>query len=270
MTGRPTGPQASSSADEQTGGRTGLRPLGPTGSGPVIGLTTYEEPARWGVWDLPAVLLPAGYVQAVVAAGGVPVLLPPVPDVVEAALPRLDGLILAGGPDVDPARYGEEPALATGPPRIDRDQAELGILAAALSAQLPVLGICRGLQLMNVARGGSLVQHLPDVLGSKEHAPAPAVFGRHLVQIQPGSLLAEALGRTEAEVSCYHHQSVGEIGAGLTVSATASDGTIEALEDQSLPFWLAVQWHPEVGPDGSVFSALIAAAARTSGSSASG
>lgn len=227
---------------------------------PVIGLTAYEEQARWGVWDVPAVLLPSAYVRAVVAAGGVPMLLPPIPEIIEAALPRLDGLILAGGPDIDPSRYGAEALESTAPPRVDRDAAELGLVGTALAAGLPLLGICRGMQLLNVARGGTLHQHLPDVLGSTEHAPAPAVYGHHPVKISPGSLLAESLARTEADVPSYHHQGINELGAGLTVSAVASDGTIEAIEDQSMAFCLAVQWHPEVGDDPSLFAGLVAAA----------
>jgi putative glutamine amidotransferase len=227
---------------------------------PVIGLTSYQEQARWGVWDVPSVLLPAVYVQAVVDAGGLPLLLPPLPDVIEAALPRLDGLILTGGPDIDPGRYDAEALETTSPPRVERDGAELGLAGTALAAGLPLLGICRGMQLLNVARGGTLHQHLPDVLGSSEHAPAPSVYGHHAVKVTPGSLLAEALGRSEAEVPSYHHQGIDQLGAGLTVSAVAPDGTIEAIEDQSLDFCLAVQWHPEVSDDRSLFAALVAAA----------
>ena len=227
---------------------------------PVIGLTSYQEQARWGVWDVPSVLLPAVYVQVVVEAGGIPLLLPPVPEIIEAALPRLDGLILSGGPDIEPSRYGADPLESTGAPRVDRDAAELGLIGTALAAGRPVLGICRGLQLLNVARGGTLHQHLPDVLNSSEHAPAPAVYGHHAIKVTPGSLLAESLGRTDADVPSYHHQGIAELGAGLTVSAVAPDGTIEAIEDQSLPFCLAVQWHPEVGDDLSLFRALVAAA----------
>jgi putative glutamine amidotransferase len=247
---------------------TGVPVTGPavTGNAPVIGLTGYEEQVRWGVWDVPGVLLPSGYVRAVVAAGGVPVLLPPVPEVVEEVLPRLDGLILTGGPDIEPGRYGAEPLASTAAPRVDRDAAELGLARAVTAAGLPVLGICRGLQLLNVARGGTLHQHLPDVLGTDAHAPAPGVYGRHPVRITAGSLLAQTLGLTEtmegtgAEVPSYHHQAVDELGTGLTVTAVAPDGTVEAIEDRSLPFCLAVQWHPEAGDDPSLFRALVAAA----------
>jgi gamma-glutamyl-gamma-aminobutyrate hydrolase PuuD len=230
---------------------------------PVIGLTSYEEQARWAVWDVPSVLLPADYVRAVVAAGGIPVLLPPLPEVIEGVLPRLDGLILAGGPDIEPDRYGAEALETTGAPRVERDAAELGLISTALAAGLPVLGICRGLQLLNVARGGTLHQHLPDVLGSSEHAPAPAVYGHHPITVTPGSLLAESLGRVEAEVPSYHHQGIAALGAGLTVSAVAPDGTIEAIEDQSMAFCLAVQWHPEVSDDRSLFTALVTASRAT-------
>jgi putative glutamine amidotransferase len=226
----------------------------------VIGLTSYEEQARWGVWDVPTVLLPSAYVQSVVAAGGLPLLLPPVPELIEAVLPRLDGLIVSGGPDIEPSRYNATATESTGAPRVTRDGAELGLLTTALAAGIPMLGICRGLQMLNVARGGTLHQHLPDVLGSSEHAPAPAVYGQHAIEVTPGSLLAETLGRTGTEVASYHHQGIDELGAGLSISAVAPDGTIEAIEDQSLTFCLAVQWHPEVGDDLSLFEALVTAA----------
>jgi len=228
-----------------------------TAARPMIGLTCYEEEARWGVWDTPAMLLPSRYIRSVVAAGGLPVLLPPVPDLIEEAMPRLDGLILSGGPDIDPSRYHATALQTTAPPRPDRDAAELGLLAVAQTAGLPVLGICRGLQLINVARGGTLIQHLPDTLGSSEHAPADAVYGHHPALVTAGSLLAKALGRVEADVPSYHHQGIDELGSGLSVTAVAPDGTIEAIEDSSLPFFLGVQWHPEAGEDLSLFTALV-------------
>lgn len=226
---------------------------------PVVGLTGYEEQVRWGVWDVPGVLLPSTYVRAVVAAGGVPVLLPPVPEVVETVLSRLDGLVLSGGPDIQPGRYGAAPLASTAEPRVDRDAAELALAEAARAAGLPVLGICRGLQLLNVARGGTLHQHLPDVVGTDAHAPAPGVYGRHPVTIGAGSRLAEIVGRSSTDVPSYHHQAVDALGSGLTVTAVAPDGTVEAVEDPSLPFCVAVQWHPEAGDDLALFRALVAA-----------
>lgn len=229
---------------------------------PVIGLTSYTARARWGVWDQDAALLPWSYVRRVADAGGVPVLLPPLPGVIEGALPRLDGLLLTGGPDVDPARYGREAGPQTQPAQPDRDDAETALLHDAIDGGLPVLGICRGLQLMNVARGGTLLQHLPDVLDDEGHAPAPGVMGTHPVRVVPGTLLAGILGRPSAEgVPTYHHQAVEYVGRGLVVTAWSQDGVIEAVEDPSHPFCVAVQWHPEEGDDPALFDALVRAAA---------
>jgi len=229
---------------------------------PLIGLTAYSARARWGVWDQHAVLLPWSYVRRVADAGGVPVLLPPLPGVIEAALPRLDGLLLTGGPDVDPARYGRETGPDTQPAQPDRDDAETALLHGAVADGLPVLGICRGLQLVNTARGGTLIQHLPDVLDDDGHAPEPGVMGTHPVRVVPGTLLAGILGTPSAEgVPTYHHQAVEYVGRGLVVTAWSQDGVIEAVEDPSLPFCVAVQWHPEEGDDPALFDALVRAAA---------
>jgi putative glutamine amidotransferase len=228
---------------------------------PVIGITAYSARATWGAWDAEAVLLPRPYVDAVARAGATPVVLPPLPDVVGAALPRLDGLILSGGPDVEPVRYGERAGEHTQPPNADRDESELRLLADAVRSGLPVLGICRGMQLLNVLRGGTLYQHLPDVVGSSVHAPERGVYARHPVTVEPGTKLADVLGRTEIdEVPTYHHQGIDRLGEGLVPVARAADGTVEALEDPELPFCLGVQWHPEVGDDPALFTALTAAA----------
>jgi gamma-glutamyl-gamma-aminobutyrate hydrolase PuuD len=203
------------------------------------------------------------YIDQVTEAGGVPVLLPPVPGVA-SALGRLDGLILTGGGDVDPAGYGAQADPRTSRVQPDRDQAELELLAAALAEGLPVLGICRGLQVLNVARGGTLCQHLPDEAG---HRPAPGTFGSHRVRIAPGSRLASVLepggehGLT-LDVATAHHQGIDRLGDGLVPVAWAQDGLIEAVELAGPhPFALGVQWHPEAGQDGRLVSALVAAAA---------
>jgi len=230
-------------------------------SAPLIGISAYCEQARWGVWETQAMVLPRRYADRVSAAGGIPVLLPPVPDV-EEALGQLDGLMLSGGGDIDPARYGAQPAPQTTSVREERDTAEFALFAAALARRLPVLGICRGLQIINVARGGRLHQHLPAVVGHDGHAPVPGAFGTHPVRVTPGSRLAGILGRDDADVPTHHHQAVDRLGDGLTATAWASDGTIEAFELDAgeSPFVLAVQWHPEAGDDPSLFQALVAAA----------
>jgi len=232
---------------------------------PLIGLSAYCEQARWGVWDNQAMVLPRRYADRVSAAGGIPVLLPPVPGI-EDAVGRLDGLLLSGGGDIDPARYSAQSAPQTGSVREERDTAEFAMLAAAMSLRLPVLGICRGLQIINVARGGSLHQHLPDVVGHDGHAPVPGAFGAHPVHVAPGSRLAAILGHDEVDVPIstptHHHQAADRLGDGLTATAWATDGTIEAfeLDPAQSPFVLAVQWHPEAGDDPSLFRALVGAA----------
>ena len=227
-------------------------------SRPVIGISTYVEPARFTVWELPAALLPYTYVERVTRAGGQPVLLPPAGDPA-ALVPRLDGLILTGGGDVDPGRYGETPHPTRRFVRQLRDTAEFAVVAAALEARIPFLGICRGLQVLNVALGGSLHQHLPDVTGHTGHCPAPGEFGRLPVRPVPGSTIAKLLGAGPVAVPHYHHQAADRLGAGLTVTATAGDGTIEAVELGSHPFALAVQWHAEAADDPALVEALVAA-----------
>lgn len=226
---------------------------------PAIGLTAYVETARWGAWESAATLVPHRYVSGVAAAGGLPVVLPPVDGVV-GLLDRLDGLVLIGGGDIDPARYGAEPHPRTARVRDYRDRAELALADGALERGLPLLGICRGLQVLNVLRGGTLHQHLPDVVGSTVHSPASGTYGQHPVRIEPGSLLAKVLGRDEATVSTHHHQAIDRLGAGVTPVAWADDGVIEAVVVDDHPFALAVEWHPEVDDDPSLFEAFVTAA----------
>jgi putative glutamine amidotransferase len=233
---------------------------------PVIGLSSYAQPARWAAWDAPAALLPLNYADQVTAAGGVPVLLPPVPGIA-AAVSRLDGLVLTGGGDIDPARYGASPHPRTAGVSAARDRAELELLTAALAAGLPVLGICRGLQLLNVARGGTLHQHVADLgpSGDPGHTPPPGTFGRHPVKVAAGSVLAGILTEDGPfAVATAHHQAIDRLGAGLTATAWAADGIIEAVEltgGGHHPFVLAVQWHPEAGSDPRLFRALVKASA---------
>jgi putative glutamine amidotransferase len=227
---------------------------------PVIGISAYSQQARFGTWDLPAVLLPRRYTDMVAAAGGLPVLLPPLADVT-GVLGRLDGLVLSGGGDIDPALYGAVRDPACGPANPDRDNAELALARRALDDGLPVLGICRGLQVINVALGGTLLQHLPDVVGHDGHSPEEGAHGSHKVSVASGSQLARLLGRTEAAVPTHHHQAVDRLGDGLVATAWADDDTVEAVElAASSSFMVAVQWHPEAGDDPSLFDALIAAA----------
>lgn len=224
---------------------------------PVIGISTYREQARFGAWNTSADLLHATYARSVEAAGGVAVLLPPQNSGAAEIVARLDGLIIAGGADVDPQRYGAAAHPRTQTWRPDRDAWEWSLLDAAERAALPALGICRGMQLMAVRNGGTLEQHLPDVVGHSEHAPAPGAFGWTPIRTEAGSRVRRLVG-DEVQVSCHHHQAVLQH-PGFEVTARAADGTIEAIEDPERSFWLAVQWHPEYGDDYGLFRGLVAA-----------
>jgi len=229
------------------------------GCEPVIGLTAYLEPAKFLVWETEAALLHRVYVDGIVAAGGIPVLLPPVSGAHDRLLSAVDGLVLAGGADVDPARYGRA-QHATTYTRPNRDAFEFGLLRSALDSGKPVLGVCRGLQVLSVALGGTLVQHLPDTLRSADHQPAPGTFGTTTVTLAEGSRVAAILG-TETKVPCYHHQAIDKLGDGLVAVGWAADGTIEAAELPGDGFVLGVQWHPEQSPDDiRLFEALVNAA----------
>jgi putative glutamine amidotransferase len=223
---------------------------------PVIGITTYVTPAKWSWWELEAALVPADYVRAVERAGGRALLVPPSDDGVDETLEALHGLIFSGGSDLDPELYGQEAHAETSGVVRDRDTAELALLEAALERDMPVLAICRGSQVLNVARGGDLVQHLPDVVGDEKHKHTPGTFADHDVSLEDGSRLASVLGE-RAPVKSHHHQGLGKVGEGLRVVAHAEDGTIEAVEDPTRRFALGVLWHPEAGEDARLFEALV-------------
>jgi gamma-glutamyl-gamma-aminobutyrate hydrolase PuuD len=228
---------------------------------PIIGITTYVVPARWSYWDVEAALVPAAYVAAVERADGRPLLVPPSRSGIAETLDAVDGLIFSGGADLDPDLYGQEPHPETTGISEERDRAELALLEAALERDVPVLAICRGSQVLNVARGGDLVQHLPDVVGDEKHKHTPGTFADHDITLEPGTNLAGLLG-DHAPVKSHHHQGFGRIGDGLRVAAHAEDGTIEAIEALDRRFALGVLWHPEAGEDMKLFEQLVAEAAR--------
>ncbi|HEV7956180.1 MAG TPA: gamma-glutamyl-gamma-aminobutyrate hydrolase family protein [Marisediminicola sp.] len=233
---------------------------------PVIGLTTYLEQAQTGVWNVPASFLPKAYFDAVTRAGGIAVLLPPQPvdrEIADRVLDGLDGLIITGGKDVDPARYGAPAHLATDEPRLDRDAWEHELLTRALERELPFLGICRGAQVLNVALGGTLHQHLPDLVGSTTYQAGGGVFNEVAVDVVPESRLHSILEGSPKpmRVPVYHHQAIDRLGERLMVTARTDEGIIEAVELEGGPFALAVQWHPEESTeDLRLFEGLVDAA----------
>lgn len=234
---------------------------------PLVGVTCYTEEISWGAWRVPGTFAPSGYVEAIDAAGGYPVLLPPLDAVVAdpaAVCGALDALVLTGGADVDPARYGGPAAGDPAELRPDRDRAELALARFAAGAGLPTLAICRGMQLLNVACGGTLIPHLPDRVGTDLHLPVPGEPGRHRLRVAAGSRLAKLVnGSTDAEVSSHHHQAVDQLGAGVIATGWAEDGVVEAIELADHPFAIGVQWHPEMtggALDRALFAALVEAA----------
>jgi putative glutamine amidotransferase len=226
---------------------------------PVIGITSYAQEASWGVWRLPAALIPLDYVDAIDRAGGRALVIPPAEDGVSETLDALDAIVFSGGADVDPAHYGAEPHPETDTPQARRDAAEMTLLQAALERDMPTLAICRGFQLLNVARGGDLVQHLPEEVGHDDHKQIPGEFAVHPVEVREGSRLGQLVGPTP-RVTSHHHQALGRVGDGLVESAWAADGTLEGVEDPSHRFVVGVQWHPEAGEDAALFEALVAQA----------
>lgn len=224
---------------------------------PVIGITAYAEPSvRWGAWDLPAVVIPLAYVHAIERVGGRPLIVPPSEEGVEETLDAVDGLLFSGGSDVDPAEYGHGAHPETDGVRLERDRGELALLRAGLERDLPVLAVCRGSQVLNVALGGDLVQHLPDVVGDEKHKHTPGVFAEHEVEVRAETRLGALLG-ARAPVKSHHHQGFGRIGEGLVEAAWAEDGVLEAVEDPSRRFAVGVLWHPEEGEDPTLFQALV-------------
>ena len=236
-------------------------------SQPLIGLSTYVERARFGVWDQTAALVPYTYVAAIERAGGCALLLPPAPlgaeaVVAEAELSVLDGFVVTGGPDVNPELYGGTPHARTDRPSPVRDAWEVALCRCALDRGMPLLAICRGLQILNVSLGGTLHQHLPDIVGTDVHRSVPGQMSRNRVVLKEGSLVSSVLG-PETESSCHHHQAVDRLAEGLAAVGFAEDGTLEAAEFRGNDFAVAVQWHPEDNPeDGRLFAALVEAAAR--------
>jgi anthranilate synthase component 2/putative glutamine amidotransferase len=229
---------------------------------PIIGLTTYIEDAQWGRSQEEAALLPQAYVDAVARSGGFPILLPPSSVEPEDVLGTLDGLVITGGPDVDPAHYGADPHVKTRPARIERDGWEMALGRAALDEDLPLLAICRGLQILNVAMGGSLHQHLPEIVGHEDHRFVEGEKSPTLIALNSGCLIGGILG-SEAEGICHHHQAIDRLGRRMEAVGFAADGTVEAVEVAGQEFAIGVQWHPEDDPtDDRLFTALVQAAAR--------
>ena len=229
----------------------------------MIGITSYAQPARWGAWELPAALVPLHYVESVERAGGRALVVPPSDAAVAETLDILDGVVFSGGIDVDPAAYGAERHTATDPAQAHRDRGELALLEAALARDMPTLAICRGVQLLNVLRGGDLVQHLPEAVGHEGHRETLGVFSEHPVEVQEGTRLAAILGARHGGVKSSHHQGVGQVGEGLVGTAWAEDGSLEGLEDPSKRFAVGVLWHPEMEEDDKrLFEAFVDEARR--------
>jgi putative glutamine amidotransferase len=223
---------------------------------PIVGITSYAEEVTWGAWVEPSAVVPLAYVHAVERAGGRPLVVPPSQKAIEETLGVLDGIIFSGGSDLHPELYDADPHPETTDVREERDRAELALLSAALEQDMPVLAVCRGSQVLNVARGGDLVQHLPEVVGHERHKHKPGEFSDHEVRLDVETRVGALLG-ARAPVKSHHHQGFGRIGDGLREAGWADDGTVEALEDPSKRFVVGVLWHPEEGEDLALFEALV-------------
>ena len=234
----------------------------------MVGVTAaVRDHVRYGAWDERAALVPDAYLAMVAEAGAVPVVLAQVPGMAPAAAAgllaaRVDGVVLTGGVDVDPARYDQEAHAETQAPDPARDAFETALLERAVADGLPVLAVCRGVQVLNVARGGTLHQHLPELVGHAGHMPVVGCYARHAVRVAPGTRLAAALGVETSDVPTHHHQGIDRVGRGLVPSAWAEDGVVEAVEDPDAEFVVGVQWHPEAGEDRSLFEAFVGAVRR--------
>jgi putative glutamine amidotransferase len=231
---------------------------------PAIGICAAIERVRWGPWEETVTLAPRSYATAVQRAGGIALLLPPDPELTDSPdelLDRLDGVMLAGGSDVDPASYGADPDEETGATWPDRDTFELALLRRAIEREIPALGICRGMQMLNVARGGTLDQHVPRTLGHEDHRLVPGTFGDHEVRLATGTLAQRAAGGEKAAVRSHHHQGVDELGDGLEVTGwSQADELIEAIEIPDAGYALGVLWHPEEDAESNVIPSLVEAA----------
>ena len=234
---------------------------------PLIGVCAAVEQASFGVWTLePAVLLPLTYADSIERAGGMPALLPPDPASTEspdALLERIDALVLGGGADIDPAIQGVEPHPETVGTNPARDRFEMALGIRAMERGIPLLGVCRGMQILNVARGGTLHQHLPERLGHNRHRPTPGEWAEHEVRLAPGSLAARASGAERLTTKSHHHQGIEEVGRGFEETGWATDDdTVEAIESPDGRFALGVLWHPEEDPEDRVMAALVEQARR--------
>lgn len=229
---------------------------------PLVGITSYLERATFGIWQAECALLTRDYVDSVVRAGGVPVLLPPIGEGARELVAKLDALILSGGPDVSPTRYGEHQHPRTEETRPERDRYEFRLLTEALRADLPVLAICRGAQVLNAALGGTLHQHLPEQTGHEAHRPRPGQFGTTKISLAKGSKAAAAVGE-DTNAQCHHHQAIAKVAPELTVTGTAEDGTVEAVEHRTQRYVVGVQWHPEQNSTDDRLIAALVHATRT-------